>query len=110
MTRVPETLTFTRKTVARGSPSVSSMSTVDGNDPLQGDLIFGSVTPRDVLAQIRGFLDNDVDARRISLEAKDISFANMASKHVKHIGRYEVAISVGANSEPIRKIVEVLAE
>jgi hypothetical protein len=77
------------------------------------------VSTNDIANEIKEFLRMDDEASRIMLDGGNVRFAklNPDVDRVKSLGRFEVAISVvsGASTdrsgvEPVRKVVEVVAE
>ena len=74
-------------------------------------MIFGSVSTIDILAAIKESLLNDPEGSRAHLEAEGISILGLEGEdRIKHLGRFEVEIVAGKESEPIKRVVEVIAE
>ncbi len=84
--------------------------------------VFGSVSPEDVALRIRELLHSSsgvegAEARLIRVEARDVrSLQDGPDNKIKTLGRFEAEIAVvrsdaaGTAPEPIRRVVEVVAE
>ncbi|KAI1209384.1 uncharacterized protein F4807DRAFT_460599 [Annulohypoxylon truncatum] len=76
--------------------------------------IFGSVSASDILAVIKErLLESDpAMGGRVALEADGIAIAGLekGEDRIKHLGTFEVSVSVSAGQKPIQLKVEVVAE
>ncbi|KAI0125489.1 hypothetical protein BJ170DRAFT_684757 [Xylariales sp. AK1849] len=74
--------------------------------------IFGSVSPNDILTRIREALLADRNGSRVALEAEGITILGMeeGEDRIKRLGRWEIDIVTGKGSEPVQRVVEVVAE
>ncbi|KAK0628128.1 hypothetical protein B0T17DRAFT_588338 [Bombardia bombarda] len=128
---VPETLTFHRRPIYVHapvaatpppsvpptflSPLIASVATSPAQEAPDQEpaalAIFGSVSTTDIVARIKSFLTEDLEASRIALEPGSIRFVGLEENRVKTLGHWEVEISVGLQDnglEPVRKMVEIL--
>jgi len=138
---VPSVLTFYRKTVpktaavkpakpAAPTPEVSPLiasfaeeappkseeqlaqeSTSAANDGLQA--IFGSVSLRDVMAEIRKALDSSTEAANVNAELIQVRWVKNNSSTVKKLGDFDISITVsgsGEDAKPVQRVVQVLPE
>ncbi|KAI2463287.1 hypothetical protein F4781DRAFT_417151 [Annulohypoxylon bovei var. microspora] len=135
-THVPSTLTFVRKPIQQISPPpapdvepapvrspslarhalTSTEAVVPEAVPAEpaAVAIFGSVSALDVLAVIKErLLELDpVRGGRIALEAEGIEIRGLekGEDRIKHLGTFEVYISVSKDLDPIKLAVNVVAE
>jgi hypothetical protein len=130
---LPETLTFSRKPIAvlaadpepvvHRSPSLaanaatspqatSGTSAEPAASAVDTTSIFGSVSATDILTRIREALLADRNGSRVALEAEGITIVGLeeGEDRIKHLGRWEVDVVTGKGIEPVRRIVEVVAE
>ncbi|KAI1874423.1 hypothetical protein JX265_004631 [Neoarthrinium moseri] len=127
--QLPAVLTFARKAIAPAAepePAVPRSPSLAVNAALstqpkpasapaadEATAIFGSVSTVDILAHIREVLQEaDQTERRVGLEADAIAIEglDLGEDRIKRLGRFELVITTGRGVEPVRRIVEVVAE
>lgn len=78
--------------------------------------IYGSVSPLDVVQALRAALAFDDDAKRVVLSEQDVQFVDLpemegeAAKVVKHVGDFEVEITIRGSDTPVRRTVRVIPQ
>lgn len=79
--------------------------------------IYGSVSTHDVLVAIRDAVARNDEAARIALTEADITFVELVegseetdATRVKHVGEYQVDITVKGTMVPVRRTVKVIAQ
>ncbi|KAK4997015.1 hypothetical protein LTR66_003505 [Elasticomyces elasticus] len=79
--------------------------------------IYGSVSTADVLTAVRASLAENDEAARVVMSEEDVRFVGVTfeaegaeTDRVKHLGNFEVEISVKGSSEVVRRALRVLPQ
>ncbi|CAJ2513134.1 Uu.00g012530.m01.CDS01 [Anthostomella pinea] len=109
--------TSTTSSTTTTTPTTPTTPTSPEAEPAQQHTpIFGSVSTNDILALIKEkLLAADAQGSRVALEAEAITILGLdeegdSDDRIKRLGTFEVLISPGRDLEPVRRVVEVVAE
>ncbi|KAF2396147.1 hypothetical protein EJ06DRAFT_551860 [Trichodelitschia bisporula] len=111
---LPAHLDFPRAPVdavpdAPASANVPATAAASSSGPIP---IYGSVSAGDVVAVVKAAVVHNEEAARIPLTSRDVRFLGVAGgddlKHLKHLGEYDVEISVRGAGEVVRRVVRVV--
>jgi ribosomal protein L9 len=76
--------------------------------------IYGSVSTTDIANNIKEYVAYNDEASRVTLSDSDIRFVGVSeleeSTRVKHLGEYEIEISIKGTEGRVRRMVQVLAQ
>ena len=76
--------------------------------------IYGSVSTTDIANNIKEYVAYNDEASRVTLSDNDIRFVGVSeleeSTRVKHLGEYEIEISIKGTEGRVRRKVQVLAQ
>lgn len=121
-TLVPDVLVFRRKSIPSSEAHPSSSSS------LGGAAIFGSVTPLDVVEQLRGLLELDPEGRHVVVDAHNVRLVEVggadadaeegeeaaavvvAVDRIKLLGSWDVVITGPGWPERVVREVQVVDE
>lgn len=131
---LPANLDFYRAPVAtptpapvRISPSIPISSSVSAAaaaaaskvkispEASQKTSIYGSVSTADIAANLKAVLAEDEEGSRVVVSAEDIKFVNAEGEgeerhRVKHLGIFEIDISVKGGTDVVRRTIKVNAQ
>lgn len=107
----PLIASFAEEAPPKSEEQLAQESTSAANDGLQA--IFGSVSLRDVMAEIRKALDSSTEAANVNAELIQVRWVKNNSSTVKKLGDFDISITVsgsGEDAKPVQRVVQVLPE
>jgi hypothetical protein len=73
----------------------SAITQSEDDIPLSAAPIFGSVTPFDIILEMKKLVAHNDEAATISFEENMITIDGVDDTKIKHVGNYKIRISIG---------------